>query len=207
MAIRTGILCVPQLDEDATAALVHLLRNHTLPIIVIHEAVAASHRNWIEEILRRWCDEDELDLILTVGGTMPASGPSSREIAPEVTQLILERSLPGLSEAMRAYGREQSPLALLDRGVCGIRGQTLIINLPTGAAASVLFLEAIVDLIPSVLSHLQGESTAPILNNEVELIEQDDAPDSDLDEVRENNASGLSIEEFAKFLQRGKKQE
>lgn len=207
MAIRTGILCVPQLDEDATAALVHLLRSHTLPIIVIHEAAAGSQRNWIEEILRRWCDEDELDLLLTVGGTMPASGLSSREITPEVTQLVLERSLPGLAEAMRAYGREQSPLALLDRGVCGIRGQTLILNLPAGAAASVLFLEAIVDLIPAVLAHLQGESTAPVLNDEVELVETEDTPDSGLDEIADDKASGLSVEEFAKFLQRGRKQE
>lgn len=207
MAIRTGILCVPQLDEDATAALVHLLRSHTLPILLIREAAAGSQRNWIEEVLRRWCDEDELDLILTVGGTMPASGPSSREVTPDITQLVLERSLPGLSEAMRAYGRQQSPLALLDRGTCGIRGQTLILNLPAGAAVSVLFLEAIVDLIPSVLAHLQGESSAPILNDEVELVETEETTEPDQDEIADNNASGLSVEEFAKFLKRGKKQE
>lgn len=207
MAIRTGILCIPQLDEGATAAVVLLLRRQQLPILVIQEAGAGSQRNWVEENLRRWCDEDELDLILTIGGTMPASGPSGREITPEVTQSVIERSLPGFAEAMRAHAQEQTPLALLDRGICGIRGQTLLLNLPEGAAAAVLFLEAVVDLIPAALAHLHGEETAPTINDEIELVDQEETAGLDEGEVSNTSRIGLDAEEFAKFLLRGQAKE
>ena len=70
---------MPQIDDSASAAIIALLRRNRLPVIIVHETAVGNQRNWIEELLRRWCDEDELDLILTVGGTMPAPGPSQAE--------------------------------------------------------------------------------------------------------------------------------
>ena len=97
--------------------------------------------------LRRWCDEEELDLVLTVGGTMPAPGPSGRQIVPDAAAEVAERSLPGLGEAMRAYAQETTDLALIERSAAVIRGRTLILNLPDGAGPATLFLEAVTGVI------------------------------------------------------------
>ncbi len=82
MVIRTGILHVPAIDEEAGAAVRLLLQTETPEAVVLVESYAADQRiGW--RTLRRWCDEEELDLVLTVGGTMPAPGPSGRQIVPD----------------------------------------------------------------------------------------------------------------------------
>ncbi len=227
MVIRTGILSIPEWDEQAISQLRLLLRNVLPSAIVVEEKTAKSQRNWIEEILRQWSDEEELDLILTVGGTYPAPGPSTDETVPEATMAVLERLLPGLSEAMRAVAHEETELALLDRGVAGIRSRTLIVNLPAGAAAAHLFLSSIVGVVPKILAHLQGNSNAPRINDELEIvseIEPDSDSDSDLEfdgdsdgeteaepsespnQKTESNPTkkGLDPAEFAEFLRRRK---
>lgn len=163
MLIRTGILCVPTLDEAAIQAVRRILRQSQAPVQIILESHAQSQRYWVEEVLRRWCDEEELDLVITLGGTFPAAGPSAHEVTPEATLAVIERQLPGLSEEMRACARDQTILALLDRGVAGIRGHSLIVNLPAGATAAPLFLSAIVELLAPILAHIQGEADAPQL--------------------------------------------
>jgi molybdopterin biosynthesis enzyme MoaB len=161
--IRTGILCIPALDEAAIEAVRYLLRQSQAPVQIVLESQAQSQQHWIEEVLRRWSDEEEFDLVFTLGGTFPAAGPSAREIVPEATLAVVERLLPGLAEEMRACGRDQTPLALLDRGVAGVRGQTLIINLPAGANAAALFLSAIVDVLAPALAYIRAEVEAPQL--------------------------------------------
>jgi molybdopterin biosynthesis enzyme MoaB len=206
--IRTGLLHIPSLDRAAGAALRRVL-HATLPAaVVLQESYAAGQRHWIEETLRRWCDEEELDLVLTVGGTLPAPGPSSREIVPEATLAVLERLLPGLPEAMRAYAQEETPLALLDRGVAGIRGRSVILNLPHGAGAAVRFLEAVVEVLPAILAHLRDDPAAPTLADalgnatqtaDIDLIDEaEDAPDT----PEKTPRRGLNAEEFAAYLQR-----
>ncbi|MEI2422153.1 hypothetical protein V6O07_17875, partial [Arthrospira platensis SPKY2] len=118
------------MEEGWTAALLHLLREELPALVLLQEAAPAPQRYVIEERLRIWADEEELDLILTVGGTFPAPGPSGLEIAPEATRSVLEREMPSLPETMRASALDEFPLALLDRGVAGIRGRTLLLNLP-----------------------------------------------------------------------------
>ena len=204
---------VPHIDAEASQRVRELLFSALPQLYVMEEASAGDQRYWIEETLRQWCDELELDLILTIGGTMPAPGPSSREQVPDATAEVLERQLPGLPEAMRAYAQEESVLALTDRSVAGIRGCSLIVNLPAGAAPACLFLEAIIDVIVPILAHWRDEIGAPKLSDVVafpdaELVNEtsgsdfantDEALDDDIS-VRQSDK--LDAREFAEFLQR-----
>ena len=198
--IQTGLLCVPALDDKALAALGSTLRARVPSCIVTLERSVGGQRYALEEILVRWCDEEELDLVITLGGTLPAPGPSGREVTPEATLAILERTLPGLSQAMRAHAQAKTPLAWLDRGVAGIRGRTLVLNLPQGAAPAVLFLEAVVELIPSALAHLREDEERPGMEDELVLHQEGDLSDSpSADRTR---GKGLDAAEFAAFLRR-----
>jgi molybdopterin adenylyltransferase len=80
----------------------------------------------ISQLLASWADSRKLDLILTTGGT----GMSPRDVTPEATLAVIERAVPGIAEAMRLESLKKTPHAMLSRGVAGIRGETLIINLP-----------------------------------------------------------------------------
>ena len=175
MAVRTGILCIPSYDEEAAAVVRRLLTGALPGAMIMFEHRTPGQRHLIAEVLRRWSDEEELDLIITMGATFPAPGPSGRELAPEATLDVAERLLPGLAEAMRAHGRGTSSLALLDRGVAVIRGRTAIVNLPAGAGPAALFLEAVVGVLPAVLAHLREDPAAPILADAMEAAEVGDA--------------------------------
>jgi len=208
--IRTGLLCVPTYDEPASAAVRGLLRRVAPMAVIIADRHIEDRRYPLEEVLRRWCDEDELDLILTIGGTLPAPGPGARESVPAATAAVLERAMPSLSEAMRALAAEKSVLAWLDRGVAGIRGRTLIVNLPAGARSAVLFLAAIGDVLPAVVAHLQAGCAAPSL--EAALVAQpvsgavDDVEAIPPAAVEKRPTRSLDPAEFAAFLQRSAEQ-
>jgi molybdopterin biosynthesis enzyme MoaB len=141
-----------------------------------------------------------LDLVITIGGTLPAPGPSGREILPEATLRVAERPMPGLGEAMRAYAEEELPLAMIDRSVAAIRGRTLLVNLPAGARAAGLFLQGIAQYLAAVVAHLQEDPSAPHL--------AEDAAESSQAEsgVASAPKSGLNADEFAAFLKRAKKE-
>jgi len=89
-------------------------------------ALIPDEQRPLEELLRRLCDEDRCQLILTTGGT----GPSLRDVTPEATRTVLDREAPGIAEAIRADARTRTPHALLARGTAGLRGKTLVVNLP-----------------------------------------------------------------------------
>ena len=175
MVIRTGLLGIgaannPILDNHALDAVSEQLHARLPDVAIMLTQVAGSQRHWLADILTRWCDEEELDLVLTVGGTLPAAGPSGNEITPDATRDVLERDLPGLAEAMRVHAGAETRLALLDRSVCGIRGRTLLLNLPSGAATAVLFLSGVIDLIPAALAHLQELDNAPLPEDELDFL-------------------------------------
>jgi len=114
----------------------------------------------ISDTLRSWADSDELDLIITTGGT----GLSPRDVTPEATSEILERPAPGLGELMRAEGVKHTPMAALSRGVAGVRGRCLIVNLPGSEKGVRESLSAVVDLLPHAIQLLRGhvgDHTAP----------------------------------------------
>jgi molybdopterin adenylyltransferase len=115
--------------------------------------------------LCRWADGDEADLILTTGGT----GLTARDVTPEATRAILDTEAPGIAEAIRVTVYPRFPRAALSRGVAGVRGRTLIVNLPgspggvaDGLAVLDVFVEHAVDLVRGRrTSHDPASGVAP----------------------------------------------
>jgi molybdenum cofactor synthesis domain-containing protein len=105
--------------------------------------------------LLRWCDSGEVELVLTTGGT----GLSPRDVTPEATAVVIERSAPGIAERIRAQGAANTPHAALSRGLAGTRGQTLIINFPGSTRAVHDALTAIDPLIDHAVKILRGQPT------------------------------------------------
>jgi molybdenum cofactor synthesis domain-containing protein len=116
------------------------------------EAIVPDERAVIAETLRNWADETRLDLVLTTGGT----GFAPRDVTPEATRDVIEREAPGLAEAMRAASLAITPHAMLSRAVAGIRGTTLIANLPGSPKAVRENLETILPALPHAIELLQG---------------------------------------------------
>ncbi|RCK77539.1 MAG: Molybdenum cofactor biosynthesis protein MoaC [Ignavibacteriae bacterium] len=98
----------------------------------------------IKSELKKYSDEMKLDLVVTTGGT----GFSPRDCTPEAMKQIIEREVPGIPEAARAYGQERTPYSMLSRAVAGIRKQTLIVNLPGSKKGVIESLDA---LFPAIL--------------------------------------------------------
>jgi molybdenum cofactor synthesis domain-containing protein len=96
----------------------------------------------------------DVRFVVTTGGT----GIAPRDVTPEATQAICDRLLDGLAERMRSEGSRKTPFAALSRGVCGVRGTSIILNVPGSPAGAVESLEAVVELIPHALNLLQGHT-------------------------------------------------
>ena len=109
----------------------------------------------ISGILKSWCDSGEIDLVVTTGGT----GVSPRDVTPEATTAVAKRVLPGFGEAMRRASLEKTPHAIISRAVAGIRGATLIINLPGSPKGAIENLEAVWPAIPHAVAKIQGDSS------------------------------------------------
>lgn len=114
----------------------------------------ADEQGRIEDILRRLCDDEACDLVLTTGGT----GPAPRDVTPEATRKVIQRELPGFGEIMRMQSFAKVPTAILSRSTAGTRGRTLIVNMPGNPKAIGECLPLIVPAIREALRHLRGES-------------------------------------------------
>jgi len=119
---------------------------------IVASAVRPDERAQIEAFLKETADSNDADLILTTGGT----GFGPRDVTPEATAAVMDRLIPGLPEHMRAAGAEKTRWALLSRSVAGIRGKTMIVNLPGSPRGAVESLDAIVDLLPHAVAVLHG---------------------------------------------------
>lgn len=117
--------------------------------------VVTDDRATIAQALREWSDAGQLDLILTTGGT----GLSPNDVTPEATRAVIEREVPGFAEAMRLEGLKHTPRAMLSRAAAGVRGQTLIVNLPGSPKGVRESLGAILDVLPHALEILQRRPT------------------------------------------------
>ena len=112
-----------------------------------------DERDLIAETLRLVCARGECALVITTGGT----GPSARDVTPEATRAVLEKELPGFGEAMRMLSFPTVPTAILSRATAGIRGRTLILNLPGNPRAIGECLPPLLPAIREALRHLAGE--------------------------------------------------
>jgi len=119
---------------------------------IVSSAVRADDRSAIEAFLEVAADSDSADVVLTTGGT----GLGPRDVTPEATMAVIERLIPGFSEHMRAEGVRKTPRALLSRGVAGIRGETIIVNLPGSPRGAVESLDAIAGLLPHAVAVVHG---------------------------------------------------
>lgn len=125
--------------------------------MIVSSAVRADDRTAIEEFLRATADSGDADVIFTTGGT----GVGPRDVTPEATAAVIERAIPGFPEQMRAAGVAKTPRAILSRGVSGIRGKTIIINLPGSPRGAVDSLNVIAELLPHSIDVLHGARHDP----------------------------------------------
>ncbi len=118
--------------------------------------IVPDEMNVIQKKLVEWSDQDIVDVILTTGGT----GFTPRDITPEATQQVVQRMAPGLAEAMRAQSLKITPHAMLSRGIAGIRGRTLIINLPGSPKAAQENLAVVIPVLPHAVQLLHNDADA-----------------------------------------------
>ena len=122
-------------------------------IEVVDYKIIPDDKKVIEETLISYADSLKLNLVITTGGT----GLSKKDVTPEAMRAVLEREIPGIVEAARGYGQERTPLAMLSRGRAGVRGSTIIVNLPGSKRAVEESLDAILPGLLHVFQMLRGE--------------------------------------------------
>jgi molybdopterin adenylyltransferase len=118
------------------------------------QEIVPDERDQIAVALRRLGDSIHPMLILTTGGT----GVALRDVTPEATRDVIEREVLGLAELIREEGRKSTPYAALSRGVAGLRGKSLIVNLPGSPKGAVESLDSIAKLIPHAIDLLEGKT-------------------------------------------------
>lgn len=119
---------------------------------IIDYRIVPDEKSTISQSIRDMVDKLKVDLVLTTGGT----GLSPRDVTPEATEEVIERTLPGFGEIMRVKGFEKTPHALLSRAIAGVRGKSLVVNLPGSPKAVEESLKLILPAIPHALEVIKG---------------------------------------------------
>jgi molybdenum cofactor synthesis domain-containing protein len=149
--------CSAGQQVDTTGPAVARLLAQQWPEETIGRGLVPDHEDAIATLLHELCHQD-YELVVTAGGT----GLGPRDVTPEATKRVIEREVPGLAEAMRSAGAARNRHAWLSRAVAGLRGSTLIVNLPGSERGAVESLMAILPLLPHALQVIAGGRTHPV---------------------------------------------
>ena len=157
--IRVGVLTVSdrcsrgeQSDLSGPAII------DALPVdqfVIVLQAVVPDEKKSIGETLRRWCDDFECDVILTTGGT----GLGPRDVTPEAMERVIEKPWANLSSFLLLEGLKQTPFAPLSRGLAGLRGRTLIVNLPGSPGGASDGTKSLLPLLSHAVAVLKAQAT------------------------------------------------
>ena len=122
---------------------------------IVNYEIIPDEVDVIRQKLVEWADSSETDVIITTGGT----GLGERDVTPEATLAVVDRVVPGFAEAMRAVSLSKTPMAMLSRATAGVRGRSLIINLPGSPKAVRECLEVVLPAIPHAVDIIKGVVT------------------------------------------------
>jgi molybdenum cofactor synthesis domain-containing protein len=139
--------------EDRSGAVVREVLE-AAGIEVARQEIVPDDREALADLLRELCDGGS-NLVVTTGGT----GLSPRDVTPEATLAVIEREVPGMAEVMRAESLKVTPHAMISRAVCGLRGATLVINLPGSPAGARECLEVVMPAVPHALEVASGNAS------------------------------------------------
>jgi len=156
MAIRTGILTVSDMcaqgkrEDTSGQTIEEMLPEDTFEIC--QKIIIPDDYETITRTLRQFSDEQNVQVVLTTGGT----GLGPRDVTPEATTAVCDRRVPGFAEILRSESYKQTPNAILSRGVSGLRDNTLIINLPGSPKAVRECMEIILEVLPHAVDMIRG---------------------------------------------------
>jgi len=138
--------------EDLAGPAVCEILKQGFAVEIVRQDVLPDEQSVIEQALLKASDVDRCDLVVTTGGT----GIGPRDVTPEATRAIIDREIPGMAEAMRAVGLGHTARAMLSRGICGSRKQTIIINLSGSPKAVREQLTVLMPVLPHALEVISG---------------------------------------------------
>jgi cyclic pyranopterin monophosphate synthase len=136
-------------DQSGRVVIDRLVKNG---FDIVAYKVVPDEEDLIESELKKFCDELKVDIVITSGGT----GVGPRDVTPEATKRVIQKDIAGVAEALRSYGQKRTPLSMLSRGVAGIRGTTVIVNLPGSVKAASQSLDCLFPGIFHIYKMLWG---------------------------------------------------
>ncbi|KPK66391.1 MAG: cytoplasmic protein [Gemmatimonas sp. SG8_38_2] len=151
LTVSDGVAAGKREDVSGQVAVERITR---LGWSLVEHAVTPDEADAISSTLARWADSGEVDMVLTLGGT----GFGPRDVTPEATSTVLRRPAPGIAERLRTDGLRDTPFAVLSRGVAGICGRTLIVNLAGSEKAVRSGLDVLGEVVPHAVELLCGRT-------------------------------------------------